>query len=162
MKSVQALFAVGALLFVFGIGFVVIGARSAKGSSTSQPVRPITPVASVKQIMNGIVMPGAQVVFDSVSSTVSERGVEEVVPRNDAEWATVGDSAAALAEAGNLLMMDGRAVDRGDWLTMSEAMIAAARQTLKAVDARSPEGILDAGSELNTSCDNCHQRYQRQ
>jgi hypothetical protein len=162
MKSVHALFAVGALLFVFGIGFVVVGARSARQGSAAQPASPIVPVASVKQIMNGIIMPAATVVFDSVSSTVSERGVEEVVPRNDGEWAAVGDSAAALAEAGNLLMMDGRAVDRGDWIAMSQAMIAAAQQTLKAVEARNPDGILEAGSELNTSCDNCHQRYQRQ
>ena len=161
MRPVQWLFVVSAALFVFGVGFVVVGARTAR---QVRPVEgpPIVAVASVKQIMNGIVAPGAKTVFSAVSTTVSAKGIEEKAPQNDAEWAVVGNSAAAIAEAGNVLMMNGRAVDRGNWIKMSQAMIEAARQTLKAVDAKSTDGILDAGAVLNTSCDNCHQRYQRQ
>jgi hypothetical protein len=163
MRIVHWLFAVGALLFVFGIAFLVIGARSAREAVAAAPVATtLTPVATVKQVMNGIVVPASTVVYESVSTTISDKGTIDIAPRNDAEWSTIGDSAAALAEAGNLLMMDGRAVDRGEWITMAEAMITAAKQTLKAVDARSTDAILDAGSVLNTSCDNCHQRYQRQ
>ena len=162
MRLVQWLFVVGAMLFVFGIGFVVIGARAARQTPPPAQAAPIVPIASIKQIMNGIIDPGATKVFDSVSTTVSDRGVEEVVPRNDEEWAAVGTSAAALAEAGNMLLIDGRAIDRGDWVTMAIAMIEAAKQTLAAVDAKSPDKILEAGSNLNTSCDNCHRRYQRQ
>jgi cytochrome c556 len=47
-------------------------------------------------------------------------------------------------------------------MKMSQAMIDAARKTLKAVDARSADGILEVGDELNQSCDTCHERYQRQ
>ncbi len=162
MRTVHWLFTIGALLFVFGIGFIVVGARESRQASTTTTETPLAPVASVKQIMNGIVNPGATVVFDSVSTTVTAAGTVEVAPQNDEEWTKLGDSAAALAEAGNLLMMEGRVVDRGDWLTMSQAMIDAAKQTLTAVDAKSKDGILDAGSVLNVSCDNCHQRYQRQ
>jgi cytochrome c556 len=41
-------------------------------------------------------------------------------------------------------------------------MIDASRQVLKAVEAKSADGILAAGEPLNVSCDNCHQRYNRQ
>ncbi len=160
MKLVNGLFVTGALLFVFGIGFVVVGARTARQTPATTTAA-LTPVASVKQIMNGIVNPGATTVFDAVSTTISDKGIEEKAPQNDAEWAVIGDSAAALAEAGNLLMMDGRLVDRTDWITMSQAMIDASKQTLKAVEAKSTDGVLEAGSALNTSCDNCHRRYQR-
>jgi hypothetical protein len=165
MRNSLSLFVISALLFVLGLGFVVVGARSAKqpaAAPTAAERVPLVPVASVKQIMGGIVGPAAMVIFESVSTTVSEKGVEEKAPANDEEWAVVGNSAAALAEAGNLLMMDGRAVDRGDWVKMSQAMIEAARQNLKAVDAKSTDGILEAGSVLNNTCDDCHQRYQRQ
>jgi cytochrome c556 len=164
MMRTIPVFVISALLFVVGIGFVVVGARAAR----QQPAAPaveraaLVPVATVKQIMAGIVGPGAGVVFDSVSTTVSAAGVEEKAPGNDQEWAVVGNSAAALAEAGNLLMMDGRAVDRADWMKMSQAMIDAARQALKAVDAKSADGILEVGDKLNQSCDTCHERYQRQ
>ncbi|MEQ1757278.1 MAG: hypothetical protein ABL986_03095 [Vicinamibacterales bacterium] len=161
MRTIHWLFGVGALLFVFGIGFVVVGARAAREAPAPAASTPLAPVASVKQIMNGIVVPASTRVYDSVSTTVTEKGVEEIVPKDDQEWTAVGDSAAALAEAGNLLMMDGRAVDRGEWITITQAMIAASQATLAAVDAKSPEAVLKAGSDLNTTCDNCHMRYQR-
>jgi hypothetical protein len=164
MRNPLALFVVSGLLFVFGIGFVVVAARSAK----TVPVVAETvslkmmPIASTRQLMGGIIAPGATVVFESVSTTVTENGVDEKAPRTDEDWAMVGNAAAALAEAGNLLMVDGRAVDRGEWMKMSQAMIDASKLVLKAVDAQDTEGILAAGEPLNESCDSCHQRYQRQ
>jgi hypothetical protein len=161
MRTIHWLFVTGALLFVFGIGFVVVGARSAR-SAPAPETAPIAPVATVKQIMNGIIDPAATKVFDSVSTSATEKGIEEIAPANDQEWAALGDQAAALAEAGNRLLMEGRAVDRGDWRTMSTAMIDAAKQTMKAAEAKSADAVLDAGSNLNTTCDNCHARYRRQ
>ena len=105
--------------------------------------------------------PAARVVFESVATTISFEGIKETAPRTDEEWAEVGNSAAALAEAANLLVIEGRLVDRGDWATMSRAMADAGAATLKAVEAKSTEGILAAGEAVNASCDNCHQKYQR-
>jgi hypothetical protein len=118
-------------------------------------------VATVKQIMKGIVAPAATVVFNSVSTTVSVRGTEEKFPRNDAEWEEVGNSAAALIESGNLLLMGTRAIDKGEWVKMSQAMINAGKLALKATQDKSPEGVLGAGEQVNMSCDACHRRYQR-
>ena len=163
MKSTLPLFAVSALLFVFGVGFVVVAARSAREAppaATSAPV--VAPVANVKQIMSGIVSPTSNAIFQAVQTTVTKDGVEEIYPKDDEAWALLGAQAAALGEAGNLLMTEGRAVDRGDWLKMSQAMVDAAKQTLKAVDAKKPDDVLAAGEVVNTSCDNCHERYRRQ
>ncbi len=161
MRSIHWLFLISAALFVCGIGLVVVGARTVRQAVPVE--RPVTtPVASMKQIMDGIVAPAASVVFNSVSTTVSEKGVEEVFPRNDEEWLVVGNSAAALAEAGNLMMLDGRAVDRGDWLKMSGALSDAGRLVLKAVETKDAAALLAAGEIVNTSCDNCHQRYMRE
>ena len=150
MRTVHWLFVTGALLFVFGIGFVVVGARTAR-TAPARDSALINPIASVKQIMNGIIDPAATKVFDSVSTSATEKGIEEIAPSSDEEWTALGDQAAALAEAGNLLLMEGRAVDRGDWRRMSMAMIDAAKQTMKAVDAKSADAVLDAGSNLNTT-----------
>ena len=163
LKTIHWLFIVGAALFIFGIGFVVVGAReSRRAPVAAASVAPATtPVASTKQIMSAIVAPAADAIFNAVSTTVSSKGIEEVAPRNDGEWTALGAKAAALAEAGNLMLIDGRAVDQGDWVKMSRAMIDAGKQTLKAVDAKSTEGVLTAGEAVNTSCDNCHERYRR-
>ena len=67
--------------------------------------------------MRGIVDPAATTIFGAVSTTVTTTGVEEQAPHTAEEWEAVANSAAALAEADNLLRMANRAVDRGDWLT---------------------------------------------
>jgi hypothetical protein len=83
------------------------------------------------------------------------------VPRTDDEWRAVGNDAAALVESGNLLLVKGRRVDDDGWIRMSQAMIDAGQIVLRAVQAKSPDKVLEAGEALNVSCDTCHQRYQR-
>jgi hypothetical protein len=161
MRIVHWLFIVSVALFVSGIGFVIAGARSARAAVPVESAVTMTPVASVRQIMKGIVGPAATVVFNSVSTTVSFQGTEEHAPHTEDEWEAVGNSAAALIESGNLLLMGSRAVDKGEWVQMSQALIDAGKVALKATQVKSAEGVLGAGEAVNTSCDNCHRKYQR-
>jgi hypothetical protein len=163
MRIVHWLCLVSMALFVSGIGFIVAGARTARqarGATSTAPAT-FTPVATVKQIMKGIVDPAATVVFDAVSTTVSLTGTEEKAPESDEEWETVGNSAAALIESGNLLMFGGRAVDTDDWMKMSRAMIESGTLALTAVQARDASGVFAAGEAVYKSCDDCHRKYQR-
>ena len=73
----------------------------------------------------------------------------------------MGTSAAALIESGNLLMLGTRAIDKEEWVKMSQAMIEAGKLALKATQDRSADGVLAAGEQINASCDACHRRYQR-
>jgi hypothetical protein len=158
------LFAVSVALFISGIGFVIAAERTAR--STAAPaaaatVRAAPAVATVKQVMNGIVMPSAALIWDSVSTIVDASGVNEKVPRTDEEWAAVGTSAAMLVEAANLLVEGERAVDQGDWVKMARAMAESGQKAIKAAEGRSVDGILAVGEEINTTCDACHERYSR-
>jgi hypothetical protein len=164
MRTVHWLLVVSVALFIAGIGFILAAGRMRQTGPAvaAKPVVAVRPIASIKQIMNGIVAPGANAVFNAVSTTVTQKGIEEVFPRNDEEWAALGNSAAALAEAGNMMMVEGRAVDAGDWIKMSQALVDAGTLALKAVDAKSTDAVLTAGEKVNESCDNCHERYQRQ
>ena len=162
MRTSQSVFVVGALLFVCGLGFVVVGAREARRAPAAAAAPALKAIATTKQLMSGVIDPGATAVFDSVSTSATEQGIVEVAPKDDAEWALLGSKAAGIAEAGNLLMGGGRAIDQGDWIKMSQAMVTAAVQTVKAAEMKNKDGVLDAGSALNLSCDNCHMRYRRQ
>ena len=161
MRVMHWLFLVSAALFVAGIAFLVASTRTIDERPAAEAVV-TTPVASVQQIMRGIVSPAANVVFNSVATTITLRGTEERAPRTAAEWNAVGDSAAALVESGNLLMLGDRAVDKGDWMTMSRALMDASRVALKAIEARNVEALFASSEAINTTCDSCHQRYQRQ
>jgi hypothetical protein len=154
MRTTYGLLVVSVLLFVFGIWFVLAGVRAANAPLASPPV------ATVLELMDGIVSPAAQVVYDSVATVVDKDGVKETRPRNDREWANVAGNAAALIEASELLKMEGRAKDQGDWVMISTAMGTAAAETRAAAQKKDPEAILVAGEKLNNSCDNCHRKYQ--
>jgi len=161
MRVVHWLFVVSVMLFVSGIGFLIANARAVQATPAVEAPA-TTPVASVKQIMRGIVGPAATVVFNSVGTIVSMKGTEERRPRTDEEWEVVGNSAAALIESGNLLMLGDRAIDRGDWIKMSRELMDASLVALKATEAKNVEAVSASGEAINASCDNCHQRYQRQ
>jgi hypothetical protein len=163
MRTVHWLFLVSVALFISGIGFIIASARTPQGetAAAAPAVQALPPVASVKQIMAGIVMPAAYVVFDSVSTIVDAKGTQENQPRTDEEWARVGANAAVLIESANMLLIGNRAVDQGDWVKMSKAMADAGQIALKAATDKKPEGILEAGEAINQSCDSCHEKYQR-
>jgi hypothetical protein len=162
MRTTHWFFAVAVALFIGGLGFVIAGARMARRAPAAVPVVAATaPVASVKQIMIGIVDPASKAVFSSVNTIETKEGTQEIAPRNDAEWAAVGSSAAALIVSGNLILANGRAVDQGDWVTFAKAMIDGSKSALQATQAKKPKDLFDAGGEIYDACTKCHTKYQR-
>jgi hypothetical protein len=163
MRTIHWLFGISVALFISGISFIVVGARAEQRAAPAEPAAPaITPVATVKQLMDGIIQPSATVVFESVGTIVDATGIHEQQPRTDTEWAAVGASAASLVEGANLLLTGDRAVDQGEWVKMARAMADAAMVAVKATEARDAQAVLAAGEPLNASCDACHAQYQRE
>ena len=158
----QWLFLVGAALFIGGIAFIVAGARTARPAASPRAEVPApAPVASIKQIMNGIVMPNATVIYNAVGATITGTTVDEFAPKNDQEWRAVGDSAAAIIESGNLLLVGDRLIDTREWVSYTQRFIAAGKAVLAAAEQKKPDGVLAAGGDLNETCDACHDKYQR-
>lgn len=162
MRTVHWLFIVGALLFVSGIGLVIAAARGARETpAAAAPAVAIESVATVKQIMKAIVDPAAKKIFNAVGTVIGPEGVVEKAPATADEWEDVGNSAAALIEAGNLMLMGNRAIDQDEWVKMSRAMIDAGRQVLHATQEKNPDKVFELGEPLNESCDSCHGKYRR-
>ena len=44
---------------------------------------------------------------------------------------------------------------------MTRDMMEQGKAAMKAAEAKDKDKIVEAGGELNTTCDNCHARYQR-
>src|SRR5512142_2302806 len=105
MRTPLPLFVISALLFIFGVGFVVVAARGRRVAAQPVVARADTaPIATTRQIMTAIVSPTSNAIFQAVQTNVTLKGVEEIFPRTDEEWAMLGAQAASLAEAGHLLM----------------------------------------------------------
>jgi hypothetical protein len=162
MRTIHWLFVISVALFISGIGFVIAGERTAR-AATPAAAAPVetAPVASIKQIMIGITNPAAYVVYEAVGTKTTPKGIEEIAPQNDEEWTKVASAAAAVVESGNL-MLGSRAIDKGDWVKMTRDMMEQGKAAMKAADAKDKDKIVEAGGELNTTCDNCHARYSRE
>ena len=164
MKIVNWLFGISLLLFVSGIGFIIAGERTARAATpatAAAAATQVTPVATVKQIMIGITNPGAYVVYEAVGTKNTAKGIEEIAPQTDEDWAKVESAAAAVVESGNLILTGDRAIDKGDWVKMTHDMMDKAKLAMAAAKAKDKDKIIETGGDLNTTCDNCHARYSR-
>lgn len=120
---------------------------------------PFTPVVSVEGLMHDLIYPNAEVLWESVGTIITAEGTQEIRPRSHEEWEAVIQSAVTLAEAGNLLMLEGRAKNSGEWMDLAGALTEAATKALEAADNRDPEDLFDKGGEVYYACNNCHELY---
>ncbi len=121
----------------------------------------LSPATGAREIMATMVDPSANYIWQSVSTIVTAKGVEEKFPRNDREWSELREAATRLAEGGSLLKEDRRRAGDSDWMKWSQAIVDAADTTLKAVAAKNADRILEAGEEIYNTCVGCHGGYWR-
>ena len=117
------------------------------------------PVADVRELMSAVIDPAADLYWDAVGTVDDSTGSTSYGPTSPEDWATLRNNAVILAESGNLLMMDGRARDRDEWMTLSRAMLEAGKQAIAAATARDTGAVFNAGAVLYESCTQCHARY---
>ena len=120
---------------------------------------PFRAVADIKQLMNSVIDPAADVIWGSVGTVVSAEGTEERAPKTDEEWAAVLNSAFVMTESGNLMMIGSRAKDADEWIRQSQALIDVGVRTIKAAEAKDKDAIFTLGGEIYDVCANCHQTY---
>jgi hypothetical protein len=132
---------------------------AACASPADQAAPPFKPVATVDEVMDGIVIPGSNAIFDAV---IFSNGELVQAPQDDQAWHELQMQALAVAEAGNLLMMAPRARDAGEWMTLSLAMTDRAEVVAQAAAARDGARLLATGGDLYTTCTECHDKYLNQ
>ena len=127
---------------VAGVFLVAVGAPAQETG--------IVPIATVKQLCEGMITSSSDALFN----------VGREAPDDDDDWRAVLHNALMLAEAGNLLMLEGRARDDGEWMTMSRALVDAGITAVRAVEVRDVDALLGAGDEIVVACETCHVPYR--
>lgn len=138
---------------------VVTCAVALAGCSESPSLPPFKPFADNRVLMQSVIEPAADVIWESVGTIITTQGTEELRPKNDQEWANVRNQAVLLAESGNLLMMEPRARDTDEWMKASQALIDTGTAAVKAAESKNPDELFSAGANLYSACTNCHQKY---
>ena len=147
------------------------------------PVAP-RPAATVEELMRSWVDPAADAVWDAVVTEVTPEGVRETRPETDGDWTRLRRHAVTLAEAANLLLVEGRPVaapesrselpgidlhpeaiedlladDWRSWAESARGLGDTSAAVLDAVEARDVDALLAAGAELDRACERCHAQY---
>lgn len=135
------------------------------------------PQATIVELMDSMVMPLAQALWDAVIYDDPIKG-----PETDEEWQKVRWAAVSLAETANVLMIPGRPVaapgavagegelspkeiqeliekNRGAWVGHARGLHEIATQAIQAVDAKNVEGLSDVGGTLDSVCEGCHVQF---
>lgn len=125
------------------------------------PPPPMNPVGDMKQTMDWVLDPAADVVWGFAGFIVTAEGETDLAPKNDEEWAQVKHAAWVLAESGNLLMMPGLAQDSADWTEYSQGLRTMGNRLIEIAESQDPEALFEAGGHLYNICLACHQAYAR-
>ena len=176
--------------FVAGAGLLLVAVCVLQSCSSpravSSPPDDVKAIVSIKELMENMVDPIADHIFDAVAVDVTDKGVVEHKPTTDEDWARVRQGAVTLAESSNLLKMP-RVVappgdpthqndpngpelppaeiqkridaDRARWNRHADDLRGEAVKILDIVNARDVDKLFKAGSELDTVCENCHLEY---
>ena len=97
--------------------------------------------ATIKDIMDSMVDPGADYIWESVQTIVSAKGTENKMPKTDEEWKEVRRHTIMLLEATNLLQMPGRRVAKAGEKADDPKVELSPEQI---EEVRSPEQIVEA------------------
>jgi hypothetical protein len=160
----------------------VLGGCSGKQQVAAAP--DYAPSSSIKDIMDSIVDPNADILWGAVSTTITAKGTETRMPKTEEEWKEVRRHAITLFEATNLLMVPNRHVakpgekaespdveeapeaieahinqDRATWENRIHGLRDAATGMLTAIDAKDTEGMDAQGEKLDSACESCHLVY---
>ncbi len=147
----------------------------------SEPAAPATsfapqPYANLAQVMRGIPFTFSNIVFDAQAEDPGAprkpaevtAGATETFKNVYGGWQEVENSALALAETANLLMIPGRVCENGKpvpvqeetYRKAAEGLAAAGRAAFKAAQAKSMDSIIEVSETVATACSNCHEPYR--
>ena len=138
---------------------LVLAVALLSGGCSGPTPPPFRPVVDNKLLMQAVVDPNADLLWDAVKTIVSTEGTEEIRPKTEAEWTAVRNAAVALTESGNLMMMVPRAKDGGEWMTRSQAMIDSGTAAIRAAEAKDAARLFTVGGDIYDACSNCHRLY---
>jgi hypothetical protein len=174
---------IGAALVFFGGLTLQQCTSSATTPQAAEATLDLKPYVSVKELMENIVDPAADVLFDSVVTTVTAAGVVETRPTTEEDWLKVQRAALLLAEATNLLKIPRQVAPAGDqtpeggpelppaqmqarvdgdrtqWNKYADGLREVAVRSLSVAKAKDVNGLFEVGSDLDKACENCHLEY---
>jgi len=162
--------------------FVLTGSACTRAQSSATDAPKAT--ATIKDIMDSMVDPSGDFLFESTAEIADANGITHKAPHTDEEWEEVRRRALVLLEAPNLLVMEGRKVanpsdksknpeielepekiqtlvdgDRPSFIRRARRLQDAAGLVLKAIEAKDKDALFHSLDGIDKACESCHLHY---
>jgi hypothetical protein len=140
--------------------------------------------ATIKDLMESIVDPSADVVWGAVGTVADKQGIKDMAPKTPEEWLDVRRAAIRLIEGGNLLMMPGREAapagvrsetpgveleppeitalikkKRKSFDAFARALQGLGSEVLRASEAKNADLLIEIGGRMEEVCESCHKTF---
>jgi len=170
---------------------LLVVSAAACSSSDSAPVSsPATrlwgdmkPIVSVKELMDLMIDPASDYVFDAIGTIITTEKTTEIQPRTEDDWRRLQIGAVTMAEGAYLLKVPRRFAPVGDennssgpdaeelspaqitaklekdpvlWNAKIEALRNASLEVLEIVKKKDVNALWGACDDLDAACENCH------
>ena len=176
------------VLFLATFTFSVCSKPAPAGSLSVAPplLGEMTPVVSVKELMNNMIDPIADNIFDAVWWDTTGKGVVEHRPTTDDDWDKVKTGAVTLVEGIEQLKVPRPFAPVGDvnnslgpnppelsptqikakidkdpvlWIAKIQALRNVGLEVLEVVKKKDVNALWQAGGDLDEACEACHLEY---
>jgi hypothetical protein len=133
------------------------------------------PRATLGQLMKGTFYPASNVVFAAQDLNPAEvphakdpNMATDLLTSSYGRWEAVENSALAIAELADLLMVPGRKCANGvevplknaDWTKFVQGLRDAGMTAYAGAQSKDQDKMIDAAGVMTTACKNCHDRYR--
>jgi hypothetical protein len=165
--------------FLFAVG--VAGCQQAPTPPATPPAPSPQPYGTLAEVMRGIPFPNSNIIFDTQtkdpgaaknttdrSSTAAAGGATGVYSSVYSGWQAVENSAIALSETANLIMIPGRKcenglpvpLDQANFKKAAEGLVAAGQAAYKAAKSKNMDAMVDVSGTVSDACLACHEKYR--
>jgi dienelactone hydrolase len=110
----------------------------------------ITDRSSVADVMHAYVIPGSETLF----------AAESEPPAKAEDWAKLRTAAQDVITGAELLKSPERAQGRDGWIKSADTVIAATKQTAKALSGNNAEDLVFTDGDMMAGCTDCHQKFR--
>jgi hypothetical protein len=175
---------VAAVLCAVALGTAALGFGAPSSVAQQKPATDGQICLSIKDLMESIIDPSADVLWGAVGTVVDQDGIHESLPKTPEDWLDVRRAAVRIIEGCNLLMMPGREAapagatseapgvelepaqiatlvnrNRKSFNAFAKALQALGAEALRASEAKNAAVLLDIGAGMENVCESCHQTF---
>ncbi len=176
-------FGVASCVLLLAISTSQCGAKPEPAAEAATVASDLKPLFSVKELMENIIDPQSDFIFDAVAVDIGPHGVVETKPTSDDDWLKIQRATVLLAESTNLLKMPRPVApvsekndlrgpgqpelspeqiqakldeDRHLWDSHVDQLRDELLKVLEIVKARDSDKLFEAGSNIDHACEACH------